>query len=87
MRYRDIHYNNYIVIPYCNCSNKFIKWLLIISSELQLLAQLSQADGILYLDIPRPEFPVDVVAGGYGPEGEAYEEEYYKEGEAYGFAS
>ena len=41
----------------------------------------------LYLDIPRPELPVDNPAGGYGHEGEAYEDEYYGEEEAYGFAS
>ena len=52
-----------------------------------VVAQLSWVDGILYLDIPRPELPVDIAVGVYGHEGEAYEDGYYGEEEAYGFAS
>ena len=48
--------------------------------------QLSQADGILCLDILRQDFPIDASAV-IGHDGEAYREEFLGEEKTYSYAS
>ena len=59
--------------------------MLIVLSELLQFTQLLQV-GVLYLDILCPGLPVDDSASKYSHDEEAYDDGYYQENEAYGFA-
>ena len=52
-----------------------------------VFTQLSRTDDVLYLDIPRLDFPVNDLAYGYSHIGEAYKDGFDQDVEAYGFAS